>query len=235
MRALPFILLLLALAHGAPAKDSEEVVGPWSAQHQNLTARFAVRFHTFALTNIPTLSLSLEPGERYSEFLVYLELKNTSAVLSTMVLDLDLDPATNLVYRVTDAKGQPVQPEVAFRSTFDPGTYHLVLPPDSYLRFPISRNGAGVSEYKTKLDVGRQKGTWYFDARTGQEYQLSGTLEVPRQEGRYGPMWWQGRLEIPPVKLIIPGPAAEPDGASNRSQPVRPETNSTSGAAGSRR
>jgi hypothetical protein len=215
LRIMLIWLVLFGGALVASAKDWEEVSGPWSAAHQNLRVRLVSRFHTFALTNSPALSLSLQPEERYSEFLIYLEVENTSPVLSTMLLNLDLDPATNIVYRVTETNDEPVAPSAAvFRSTFDPGTYHLVLPPDSHLRFPISRNGAGVRPNETKLDVGQQKGTWYFDARFRREYWLSGTLEVPRQEGRFGPSWWRGRLEIPPVRLVIPGRGAEPAGLS---------------------
>jgi hypothetical protein len=205
-----FLLLFAAAVQGA---GSGESVGDWSSEHQHLRARFVGRY--------TSSSLEGKPGGPYSEFLIYLELHNTSPALSTMQLKLDMDAATNITYRVTDERGSVIEPERAvFRSTFAPGTYNLVLPPDGMLRFPISLNGGGVFEDKAKLDVSPRQGIWYFDKNLGRELNLSGTLKIPELRGRYGSLWWRGELEIPPVKLTIPGAKAH-GAAPNAAVPAR--------------
>jgi hypothetical protein len=226
----PLLLALLTVLFGVSshARAAEATVGEWSPEHQQLKARFVARFHSSWLDGMP--------GGPYSEWLIYLELWNTNPTLSTALLKLDLDPGTNITYRVTDGSGRQVKPgPPAFRSTFDPGVYNLVLPPDSRLRLPVSRNGAGVSKDQTKLDVGRVlQGTWYFDRGVKGECALSGTLRVPEQLGRYQAMYWRGELHIPPVKLLIPDSMAR-DGAPGGSLPLLSATNRTSSTAGSGR
>jgi hypothetical protein len=229
MRTTILALLAAIFAVSTHASSEDETTGEWSAQHQHLKARFVATYHSSSLDGTS--------GGPYSEFLVYLELWNTSPTLSTALLKLDIDPGTNITYRVTDGSGREVNPgPPAFRSTFDPGVYNLVLPPDSHLRFPVSRNGAGVFEDKTKLDVGKVlQGTWYFDRGIRSEFKLSGTLHVPEQPGRRQPVWWDGKLDIPPVSLLVPDRNAQQDSAATQSQPVRQGTNQASSAAGSGR
>ena len=229
MHAVILTLLIVSFAATNYVVGEEETIGDWSAERQQLRARFVAKYHSSSLDGTP--------GGSYSEFLIYLELWNTNPTLSTALLKLDIDPGTNITYHLTDGSDREVkQGPPAFRSTFDPGVYNFVLPPDSHLRFPVSRNGAGVSEDKTKLDVGRfPAGTWYLDRRDKGGYKLSGTLYVPEQPGRYQTMWWRGKLDIPPVKLLIRERNAQPDGAANRSQPAGSETNRASAGAGSSR
>jgi hypothetical protein len=139
-----------------------------------------------------------------------------------MQLKLDIDPATNIVYRVADERDSLIEPErSAFRSTVAPGVYNLVLPPDGNLRFPISINGGGVFEDKVKLDLSPSQGIWYFKKSDGGEYKLSGTLRVTTLRERIGPLWWRGELEIPPVKLRIPGPNIQNAATPNAEEPRR--------------
>ena len=213
MRISITILLLLILAAAVFAMDLEDSIGDWSSVHQRLQARLVARY--------TTISLNGEPGGPYAEFLIYLELRNTSPTLSTLKLNVDMDAATNVTYRVTDAQGTVVEPERgAFRSSFPPGLYHLVLPPDSTLRFPISMNGGGVFEDKVKLDLSPRQGIWYFDKSSRLELNLSGILRVPASRDRIGPLWWKGELQIPPVKLRIPG-KPQPGSPPNAAEPHR--------------
>ena len=221
-------LLILSLAATNYAFGEEETIGDWSAEHQQLRARLIAKYHSFSLDGTT--------GGPYSEFLIYLELWHTSPPQGTVILKLDIDPGTNVTYHLTDESGREAkQGPPPFRSTFDPGVYHLVLPSDSRLRFPVSRNGAGVSKDKTKLDVGRfPAGTWYLDRGDKGGYKLFGTLYVAEHPDRYRPMWWRGKLDIPPVRLLFPERNAQ-DGAANRSQPIHSQTNRASAAAGSDR
>ena len=66
-------------------------------------------------------------------------------------------------------------------------------------------NGGGVFEDKVKLDSSPRQGIWYFDESSRIELNLSGILRVAASRDRLGPLWWQGELQIPPVKLRIPG------------------------------
>lgn len=194
------------LALVCQAGAGQETTGQWSAERQFLQARFVARYHSSTLDGAP--------GGPYSEFLVYLELRNTCPPSGTVSLNLDIDTATNIAYRVTDESGRVVEPERAvFRSTILPGVHRLELPADSNLRFSISVNGAGVYPDKTILDLAPQQGAWYFDRSTNRQFSLSGTLRLPHIRGRQTTRWWSGELQIPPVKLIIPG-RPQPDAAS---------------------
>ncbi len=205
---------MLLTAAAANAVDSEESVGVWSSEHQQLRARFIVRHASTFLDG--------KPGGPYSELLVYLELQNTSPGLGSMQLKLDIDPTTNIVYRVADERGSLIEPEpFAFRSTVGPGVYNLVLPPDGNLRFPVSISGGGVFEDKVKLDLSPSQGIWYFKKSDGGEYKLSGTLRVPALRERIGPLWWRGELEIPPVKLRFPGPNTQNAATTKAAEPRR--------------
>ena len=124
MRISITILLMLKLAAAVFAMEWEDSIGDWSSVHQRLQARLVARY--------TTSSLDGKPGGPYAEFLIYLELRNTSPPLSTLKLNLDMDAATNVTYRVTNAQSTVVEPERgAFRSSFPPGLYHLVLPPET--------------------------------------------------------------------------------------------------------
>jgi hypothetical protein len=152
------------------------------------------------------------------------------------VLNLDFGPITTLTYVVKDERGHEVEPEPGgFRSSFIIPGYHLFLPPDSLLRFPVSVNGGGVFADRTKLDNSPRRGIWYFDRATNRELSLSGTLRVPGNREHWGPQWWRGELQIPPVKLVIPGPSAQRAGVADSAQPSGSETNQAPSAASSYR
>ncbi len=221
--AIPPVILCLALV--SQAVVGQETAGEWSSEHQFLKARLVARYHTFTLDG--------KPGGPYSEFLVYLELRNTCPPSGTISLNLDIDAATNITYTVTDETGGVVEPESARaggRSTFAPGVHHLELPVDSDLRFSISMNGAGVWPDRTLLDLDPRQRPWYFDNGTNRQYSLSGTLRVPRIRGRQTTRWWSGELEIPPVKLNIPGPGGKRDGSEQEERQSR-SVSSRRGAA----
>jgi len=192
---MPFVIFCLVLL--LQPTGTEQTVGDWSAENQNVQARFLVRYHSSSLDG--------KTDGPYSQFLVYLELRNTAPTLSTLVRKFDLDAATDITYRVTDERGREIASPVAFRSTFLPGAYSLVLPPDSLLRFPVSVNGGGVFEDKTKLDVSPKQGIWYFDETVRRDFRLSGTLRISQPPERYQTYWWRGEIQIPPVALKIPG------------------------------
>ena len=196
-------LLSLTLAFLSKAPAAQETVGEWSAEHQWLKARFIARYEATPGPN----------GALYPQFLIYLELRNTSPAMGTVTLNLDLDPAANITYKVTDQAGREVERDrgPGGRSTIVVGTYHLLLPQDSNLRFPISLNGGGVFQDRVQLDLSFRQGPWFFDLGAGQQFKLSGTLRIPQVRGR-NIRWWQGEIEIPPVKLNVPGPSAKKDG-----------------------
>ena len=62
-------------------------------------------------------------------------------------------------------------------------------------------------------------------------------LLMDKASGRYpGKQVWFGGLRVPAYEFTVKlGKGTEPHGASNGSQPIRSETNSTSSAAVSRR
>ena len=74
----------------------------------------------------------------------------------------------------------------------------LRLPHDSYLRFDISRHGAGVpKDQAALLDLGALH-VWVFSPGDKRSYYLRGRFSV---EPRKTPAW-SGMIEFPKVKIL---------------------------------
>jgi hypothetical protein len=200
-------LILMALLPATYASASEEVAGEWSAVHDYLEARFIARQER-------------SNGQR-SEIVLYLELRNTCPREGTVLRIVGLDPATNITYQVTDEHGVGLKPEFpVFRDTIRLGFYKLALPPDSNLRFPISVSGGSGLGDRTKLDVAQPKGIWFFARTNHGEYKLSGVLTIPRQRGSSN-QFWEGKLELPPVRLPLGQAGVQAVTAPNAGPPHR--------------
>jgi hypothetical protein len=191
MRNVILSLFLMAIFQAARADAAQEAVGEWSAENHFLQAR-------------------LIASNKLSEIVLYLELRNTCPRAGTVLLNVAMDPATNITCRVVDENGVELKPEFpAFRDTIRIHFYNLALPPDGSLRFPISVAGGGDYQDKTKLDLCQPTGIWYFGPTNHGDYSLSGVLTIPRARGT-GPQVWNGRLELPPVRLPFPQPGVHP-------------------------
>jgi len=77
----------------------------------------------------------------------------------------------------------------------------------------------------------------YEEASLGQKTEYALSLLIDKAAGRQPrKQVWFDKMQVPTYDLVVrSGNEAEPDGAAKRGQPVCPETDSTSSAAGSRR
>jgi hypothetical protein len=163
---------------------------PWSGESGGLQAKLSLRrSHVSNGTGI---------------IAIYLELRNTSDEGEPMYVS----GLGSLQFKVTDEDGREI-PES--NGLFNgPGFVapDLVLPHDSTMRFRIGPCGLGIpGDQAAFVDLGPTAG-WVLP-QDGRRYYLQATYEIkeakeivqPKLKMRIPGYYWQGRLELPPVRI----------------------------------
>jgi hypothetical protein len=126
--------------------------------------------------------------------ITYLELRNASQSFTVMEVSLKID---SIIFELKDETGKVVPPSLGpfDGPNVDPGL--LRLPHDSYLRFNITSQGAGVPANQAGLlDLGPSS-NWTFPAGDKHTYFLSAKFTINKTRKRM----WSGTIEIPAAKL----------------------------------
>ncbi|HUZ07859.1 MAG TPA: hypothetical protein VMV89_10285 [Candidatus Paceibacterota bacterium] len=186
--SISFLLLLICQCCFATEDTNIIAAGDWSAPTNGLRARLL--FSEDAKFN------GTEMG------VVYLELQNVSDAGNPMEVYYNIDHALHC--QIADASDKPFhQPEMMDADIMSPGSYWLVLPHDSTLRFRISVNGWGIPKDGGLL-IGLMSVMWLIPPTMHTDLFFSGSFNVnPPQNRRDGIPAWKGVLKLPPVKIPV--------------------------------
>ena len=139
-------------------------------------------------------------GTRIAE--VYLELHNGTDVGDPMEFDFDADKTLHFDLRSADGKPGP-KPAGMEVDGFVFGPFHLTIPRDGTLRFPVTWSGYGIPR-GAGTALGFMHGFWIIPADDPSDYFLSATFVVPESiQERSRPRCWHGTIKIPAVKVPI--------------------------------
>jgi hypothetical protein len=187
MKATFQALLIMAAVFSSRAADSPTKDG-WSETVNGLRARLAFEEgHIFNGTHVPE---------------VYLELHNASDVGNPMEFDFDAGKFLHLDLRSSNDKPGP-KPDRDIIDGFVFGSFHVTLPRDGTLKFPIIWNGHAIPRNAgTALPF--ENAFWIIPANDPNEYSLSAALEVPETPRKpTGLQSWHGIIKIPAVKVPV--------------------------------
>ena len=136
-------------------------------------------------------------GTRLPE--VYLELHNASDVGNPMEFDFSGQKSLQFELRTTDGK-PAAKPTIMFVDGFVLGPFHITLPRDGTLRFPVTWSGYSVPpDFGTMLSF--ETAVWEIPRADKADYFLSATLEIPQTPRDPKNMEaWHGTIKIPAVK-----------------------------------
>ena len=137
-------------------------------------------------------------GTRLPE--VYLELHNASD--SGNPMEFDFNGQKSLQFELRTADGKPAaKPAVTVVDGTVSGPFHIAVPRDGTLRFPVTWIGG----YSTRPDSGTQlcfeTAFWEIPRADQSDYFLSATLEIPQTPSDPKKVEaWHGSIKIPAVK-----------------------------------
>jgi hypothetical protein len=124
----------------------------------------------------------------------YLELRNVANVANVMEVPLKLEA---IQFEVVDDEDKLVAPTSLPYDEISVELGMLRLPHESYLRFNISHQGAGVPKNQSGLlDLGLFH-IWAFGPGDKRSYYLRGRFSVEPSKNRT----WSGMVEMPKVKI----------------------------------
>lgn len=151
-------------------------------------------------------------GNRYA--LVYLELHNAANLDSPLEFHYDAEKSLHLDLRTAD--GKPLSRKVTSLeaiSRIGHDVFHLSLPMDATLRFPITTGGGFSTSSNRGVIFDFESNNFIVPYGDPAEYFLSVTLEVPvekrNEHSSSNGYAWLGKLTAPPMK-IPPTPAKPP-------------------------
>jgi hypothetical protein len=137
-------------------------------------------------------------GTRLPE--VYLELHNASDVGNPMEFDFDAGKSIHFDLRGADSKPGP-KPALTDADGFVFGPFHITIPHDGTLKFPVTWSGYGIPR-EGGTALGFQDAFWIIPVSDKSEYFLSAALEVPETpRNPDGAPRWHGTIKIPPVRV----------------------------------
>jgi hypothetical protein len=124
----------------------------------------------------------------------YLELRNVANVANVMEVPLNLEA---IQFEVVDDQDKLLAHTSLPYDGLTVELGILRLPHDSYLRFDISRHGAGVPKNQAALlDLGVLH-VWLFSPGDKHSYYLRGRFSIEPRKDRT----WSGIIELPKVKI----------------------------------
>ena len=221
----PFQLLAIALlllpwrdANAASTNAHEaDYVGAWSELHDGIRARLA-----FVETE----------REQARQGIIYLDLQNTSGFEPKRLYYAPGQPPVRFTLRT--AKGEPAAQTAAVYSGPIPAPAWLTIPGDGILRVRVTLPGFGIPAGGLFV-AGQTTDCWLIPADSSDEYLLSASITIanpkagadnsdPTAQSRLllpaGTKGWEGRLELPPIRIPQTKPAVAPYEIVIESEPV---------------
>lgn len=183
MKATLQALLIVAVVFSSRAADSPATDG-WSETVNGLRARIVFgKGHVSNGTRVPE---------------VYLELYNATDVGNPMEFDFDL--RKSLHFDLRTAEGKPAPLPLLGADGFIFGTFHITLPRDGTLKFPVTWYGHLIPR-DGGTAFGFEGAFWVIPASDANDYFLSVTLDISEaSRDSEKPYCWHGTIKIPSVK-----------------------------------